>query len=169
MAGGKNKMTRDQIMAVASYKVANPGLTGQEIADHFQISKGQAYYAIKRYVNSAKMLIGNRSGKVSNARLLEPYTDETEAIKKQIRIALGQIDSDDSMAIANRVELLHKITRIRQYLQMTDLQSHLKRADAAIIAAIIRRFVPDITDDDIIKIYHEELEKEIARTKGSMS
>jgi len=47
---------------------------------------------------------------------------------------------------------------MRKTLQQINLENHIKKTDAGIIANIIRKFKPDAGDDDIIKIYKEAVE-----------
>ena len=82
-----------------------------------------------------------------------------EIFNRQLHTALAQLDSEKKMSSLTRIAALDKLAKIRKTAQSIELERHLKRADADIIAAIIRRYEPEATSEDIIKIYREEIEK----------
>jgi hypothetical protein len=69
--------------------------------------------------------------------------------------AVTALDSDTSITGIELVQMLDKVASILKVDQQISLQGHLKRADATIIAAIIRRYEPEATDEDVIRIYRE--------------
>jgi len=153
------RQSKNDMAAIAAFAAQNPAMSAPQIAAHFQIPVHQARYAIKKFAHEANISLRSAEGRSAAARLLEPSTDEPDAIRKQIRLTLAELDANPKMSPASRAEILFQITRIRQHLQSTELQAHLKRADAQIIKAIIKRFKPDVTDDDVIAIYSEDIEK----------
>ena len=61
--------------------------------------------------------------------------------------------------IIDKSKILDIIARIQKQLKAQEIEAHIKRTDAQVIARIIRRYVPDATDTDVIKIFREELDR----------
>ena len=70
-----------------------------------------------------------------------------------------EIQSAEDMEYGEKVYLLDKLSSIKKKIQAVDLKTHIKSVDARVIAEIIRRFEPDATDEDILNIFYEALEK----------
>lgn len=85
--------------------------------------------------------------------------DFDEILNEQLKYAAAQLDVDTGMNAVDRVTMLHKLASTKKETQKMSIEAHLKTTDAVLIAAIIRRYEPDATDDRVIKIYYEELEK----------
>lgn len=150
---------KEMLRAIAVFKAENPAITIYELAKKFNVKYHQARYAIDKYSKDISLLKGNSKGRITAAKILSENLNEVELLKKQLAFIIAQVDVNDKIPAVQRIDLLSKIAKIKKLIQEFELESHLKRADANIIAAIIKRFLPDATNDDIIKIYYEELKK----------
>lgn len=162
MAGntkGTHHLLKSTQIKIAKFKEKNPEYTIPEIAQQFKVSYGQVKGAIDRY---NKGLLGRSTqGNYQKKKILEilkTQNDET-VFKEQYNMALAQLSDEKIATSGERIKLLDQLVGIRKVLQQIELEGHIKRADAGIIKAIIRRYEPNASDDDIIKIYREELEK----------
>ncbi len=66
---------------------------------------------------------------------------------------------DKIKTTTTRAKILESISRILKQVATQKLESHLKKADATIASALIREFMPDATDEQVIKKYYEITEK----------
>lgn len=149
----------EKLKAIALYKAENPELTIKECAKKFNVIEHTARYAIDKYANDVQLLKGNSKGRIIASKVLAREMNEAELLKKQVAFILAQIEVNDKMPVTQRTELIRKVLTIKKAIQEIELESHLKRADAILIAAIIKRFLPEASNDDVIKIYREELAK----------
>ena len=153
------RLNNELAKQIAVFKLNNPTCTVEEIAEAFGVKVHQARYAIDKYAENAEFLKSNRKGRRAYARATAESGDTLELMKKQLALIMGELEADEGLVIKTRTQLLYQATKIKMYLQECELESHLKTADARIIAAIIRRFLPDADNDQIIKIYNEEMLK----------
>lgn len=86
-----------------------------------------------------------------------------ELIKSQAAVAVQQLYQEE-LSGSERVKQLEKLAKIQKDMQKTELQSHLKSLDAKIVSILIRRFRPEATDNEVIKIYKEAVSE--AKTKN---
>lgn len=155
----------DTMKAVAVWKSNHPGATIAELAERFNIKPHQVRYALDKYAEDANLMKNTRAGRKAVASALigngspERPADESslELLNNQLALILAQLECDDAMPVMARVQALNTATRVKRLLQSMTLQHHLKRLDADIIAAIIRRYNPNVSDTEIIEIYNEEL------------
>lgn len=128
-----------------------------DLADRKNITYNQARNIMRK----------GKGGKLAAPNVLTRKKDLTKALQKdfdailneQIKYAAAQLDVDTGMNAVDRVTMLHKLAATKKEAQKMSIEAHLKTTDAVLIAAIIRRYEPDATDDRVIKIYYEELEK----------
>lgn len=152
-------MTKEEIKAIALFKANNPTSSIKEIAAMFNKKPHQVRYAIDKYTDAAKLLKGNRSGRVQASKMIAKNISDIVLFNKQLGFVISALDNDDKMPLKTRIDYLYKITKMKTFVQEVELESHLKRVDAAIIGGIIKRFLPDATNEDVINIYNEELHK----------
>lgn len=155
----KKKTNSETIKKIALHKVNNPDQTHAEIAEIFNVKSHVVRYAVDKYSESIQLMKSNRKGVYEQTKFIAGSYQDIELLKRQLNFCAAQLENDQNMAIANRVDMLYKIMRIRMFLQSVELESHIKRVDADIIGRIVRRFQPEATNDDIIKIYQEEYVK----------
>ena len=155
----RKKSDSELLKKIALHKVNNPDHTHRKIAEIFGVKPHVVRYAIEKYAQSIELMKSTRKGIYEQTKFIASSYDDLELMKRQLNFCAAQLENDQNMSIANRVDLLYKIMRIRMFLQSVELESHIKRADADIIARIIRRFLPEATNDDIVKIYQEEYVK----------
>jgi len=152
-------MNKEEIKSIALFKANNPTSTIKEIAEIFNVKPHQVRYAIDKYTDSAKLLKGNKSGRVQASKMIAKKISDIVLFNKQLGFVISELDNDDKMPLKTRIDYLYKITKMKTFVQEVELESHLKRVDAAIIGGIIKRFLPDATNEDVINIYNEELHK----------
>jgi hypothetical protein len=153
------RLNSELMKRIAIYKSNNPELTYEQIAADFGVQTYQVRYAIEKYAESVKLGKNTKRGLHDQASIAKVDVDDVETLRSQLNMCLSEMQCNDKLALGARIDLLLKSTRIRRYIQTLELENHMKRADAELIANIIRRFRPDITNDEIIKIYTEELAK----------
>lgn len=149
-----NQMPLSKQIEVGKFAAANKNMPLTEVVEHFERkwNYDQVVRAARKY-KEGKLTIKHVTKKKSK------QTKETAALNsvdelfdKQLKYALAQLDTDTEAPAVERVAALHK-------LQQMMLISHMKRADANIVASIIRRFIPDASDSDVVKVYSEEVAK----------
>ena len=150
-----NKLTIIKQQQIATYKHKNPKISMSAIAEQFNVTVDQVNYAVQKSKKGELKLGRIRTKKIN----LDEIKSDENLLKVNYEKALKHLNSVDNIAVDDRINLLDKLANTSKTIQQMELQNHLKRLDANVIASIIRRFRPDATDDDIIKIYSEELEK----------
>jgi len=139
---------------IAKFIRANKNMPVTEVVEHYD--RKYTYNQLIRIAAKDKTgkLAIRIASKTKKKKLKEISTMNSidEIFDKQIHFALAQLEDDKDAPAVERVAALFK-------LQQMMLSNHLKRADAGIVASIIRRFLPTATDVDIVKIYSEEVEK----------
>ncbi len=152
------QLTTQKQRVIAKHKEANPHLTYSELASMFNCTFYQARNAHQKYLtgalNRSKPRI--RPAKIEHIRI--EFTAD-ELLERQYHIAIASLEAEKNLLLEERVKMLNILFDNRKILQQVKLESHIKRADSAIIASIIRRFEPEASDERIITIYREELEK----------
>ena len=78
-----------------------------------------------------------------------------DMIKSQAALCVQQLYNEDLKG-SERLKLLKQLAAIQKDIQQTELDRHMYHLDAKTVSLIIRRFKPDATDDEIIKIFAEE-------------
>lgn len=148
------QMPLSKQVEIGKFCAANKNMPITEVVEHFD--RKYTYNQVVRA--AAKWKAGKLSIKAVK-KSQKQRTSETavlnsvdELFDKQLKYALAQLDTDSDAPAVERVAALHK-------LQQMMLISHMKRADANIVASIIRRFMPDASDSDVVKIYSEEVAK----------
>jgi hypothetical protein len=117
-----------------------------------------------------------RDGKFSGARFkVRPKraSDHVESADSDLRAAVASIDDSDqlfeqeyrklvidiarsTMTAAERVQLMHKLTQVRQTMQRVSLGDHMLGIDVEFMKRFVYRFIsPEATLDDIIKMIRE--------------
>jgi hypothetical protein len=145
-------------LRIAKHKEKHDNISFVELAQLFNVSYDQARSAVMDY-KSGKLNVKNvKKVKSNSSEIKDKYTTE-ELFDSQFHQALADLEAAEDMNVLERINALEKIAKIRKALQSVRLEAHLKRADADIIAAIIRRYDPDASDERIIEIYKEEVEK----------
>lgn len=81
-----------------------------------------------------------------------------DIIKSQASVVVQQLYNED-LKSGERLKLLKQLAQIRKDIQKAEIESHMKHLDAQLLSNIIRRFQPEATDDEVIKIYREECDR----------
>jgi hypothetical protein len=159
MSTKRNFLSKEKAKKIAIWKSNHPEATLSALAKKFSVKEHQARYALQKHAEQSELFRGTSKGRMMAAQMLQGEHDDLEVMKSQLQLCAGILETDQKLAVASRVKILYQMARIRQFLQSVDLEAHIKRADAEIIVRIIRRFLPDASNDDAIKIYNEEIVK----------
>jgi|GEM_PF-3266425 hypothetical protein len=84
------------------------------------------------------------------------------SIEKFVEHMVGVIASqinEKRVTLDKRVEILRKLTFINKTNKAQLMENHLKNPNARIVISLMRRMKPDISDEEIIRIYKEESER----------
>lgn len=150
-------------LRVIKYWAKHPELGPSAIASLFGITRAQARYILRqeqegRLANVKIPGLGRRTKSSIQLRHDADTMDVDAVLEQQLRLCLAELNAMTSMILPERIERLQQLVAMRRSLLQMRLQSHLRRLDADIIAALIRRYDPDATDADIVRIYHETTE-----------
>lgn len=143
---------------IGKYKEKFPTASYHEIADNFNITYNQARSACVDY-RAGKL---HRTKPRPKPKAIDEITDTfsaDELLERQYHKAVAALESEKNLTVDERIKLLESLFQMRKILQNLRLESFIKRADAGVIKVIIKRFLPDATDDDVIKIYLEAVER----------
>jgi len=88
---------------------------------------------------------------------LEDFNSVEHFLKNQLMHCLQELQQK-KIAVGERVRLLKDITQMQNKLQAQELESFIKRPEAVLIIRIMRRLKPKLTDEEMKRIYLEELE-----------
>lgn len=156
----KPRINGEILKQIVVYKSDNPEKTLSEIAEKFKVGYSSVRYAITKYTKDIGLIkLAGKRDKQKAAKILSSHLSEEDILKCQLEKIVGELNLTDDLALPTRIELLGKVLTLIKRLQTIELSNHLKRADADIIIAIIRRFKPEAAKEEIIKIYQEETEK----------
>jgi len=147
------KISNSTRQAIVKYKNNNPEATANEVASRFNVTPEQVNYAYQ--LDKAGKLKRGYSRKPPKLPTDTGDVTTDELLDKEYRSAVLALSLDENINASERVDLLVKITNVRKYMQQIRLESHMKKTDAGILAIIIRRFMPEATEDTIIQIYKE--------------
>lgn len=134
---------------IAKYKENNPRVSYVQLAKMYNCTYEQAREAHKRLVRGE---LKDRRGK--RMKSTTPSGDIGGTFRELIDQAVTAL-SQEKLSAIELVQMLDKVAGVLKVEQQISLAGHLKRADAGLIAAIIRRYEPQATDDDVIRIYRE--------------
>jgi len=144
---------------IAKYKQANPEVKYWAVAETFGCTYEQARHSCLQY--QAGELTG-RKPRYTKRKAVADIVKEKDVdsiMKQQLHYCLGQLDTDKNMMVAERVPLLDKLISARKNIQHIEIEGHMNRTDADVVIAIIRRFMPNASTDEAIKIIREETER----------
>lgn len=89
---------------------------------------------------------------------LSDFISIEKFIEHQLTVVIAQLN-DKKLTLEKRTFLIKSITEINKKLKAQLLENHLKNANARLIICIMRRLQPEISDEEIMKIFKEESEK----------
>jgi len=144
---------------IAIWKANHPAYTLEKLEQKFKVPTHVARYALQKFAGEAELGKATRKGRTIQTKIIADSIDPIDSLKHQLSYCLAELENNERIVISSRIDMLYKMIRLRVYLQDLEIESHIKRVDADVIAMIIKRFVPDATSDDVIKIYTEEFHK----------
>ena len=144
---------------IAAWASTHTDWTDEEICDLFHCAAHQVRYAKKKFAELSALAQNTPKGKQMLGELINEFVDENEALKTQVHKIISDLEADSDLKPAPRLKLIKEVMIIKEKIMKTGLTGHLRAVDAELVAAIIRRFMPSSSDEDIIKIYNEEKKK----------
>jgi len=139
---------------VANYKIANPDLSVEMIAEKFNCTPAQVRYAFHKM---RKNRFRKTTPKIRRAQAedIKQTIEASKLFDEQIHLALAELQVEKGLGVMERVSALEKISRARRNQFDLEMQLHLKGLDWKIFCEAIRMFKPDVSDKEIIKIFNE--------------
>lgn len=92
------------------------------------------------------------------AELINAGWNVRQHIENQSLMILEQLPKA-RINLIDRTKIIADISRMERQRKEQEIEAHIKRTDAQVIARIVRRFMPQATDADVIKIFREELDR----------
>ena len=105
--------------------------------------------------------------KATNAIDMNQFDSVDGFMKHKLMEALKDLNERRYDA-AELVKIIKDVAMIERQINDRELQRYLRRPDAVLIARIMRRLSPALTDDEIIVIFKEEHEKLITESKSNV-
>lgn len=149
-------------------KLFNEGRTINEIVTDTGLTWWQVYNAVsgrtkarhspRKDKGQKRTPLGVPIDNKENPTDLTAFTDPDDFLKFQTMRTLEKLNSS-TLQPEDSVKALKDCSKILSDIHNREMQRHIKRGDAEIISRIIKRYVPDATDEDVIKIYSEELSR----------
>lgn len=129
---------------------------------------GVTYWQVYRVVNSQVKLNGkprtdkgkSRSGQTKEKAswTINDFEDIDDFATFMMMEALEQSAKEKTSA-KEKLDIAQKVNSIQTKIMERQLAGKLRRADAEVIARVIKRFLPDADYKQCVEIYAEELEK----------
>lgn len=154
----KKRLDSVKMKQIAAWKSLHPELSHKELAETFNITEAQARYSLQKYSDFALMQ-NTKNGRQIISGIIGDFIDEEKVISSQMTVILSELESNAEMAASSRLQMMNNYLTLKNKYQSLKLVKHLKGIDASIVASIIRRYEPNATDEDVIKIFKEELAK----------
>lgn len=155
----KKRLSIMKMKQIAAWKSVHPELSHEQLAEIFECTPAQARYALQKYAELGEMAMATKKGKKVLSSLIKDYVDEDEILDKQIKEILSQLEVETNIAVSTRLQHIKDVLIIKEKAQKLKLEKHLRGIDSDIVAEIIKKFMPDATNEDIIKIFNEAKEK----------
>lgn len=152
------KLPIQKRLAIARWKEKYPKATFYEIAEEFNCTYDQARQAWRDYIDG-KLTRRKPTRKKINVEDIMTKDNADEILERQYHRAVAELEATNSISVEERVGLLEDLFSMRKILQQIKLENYIKRIDAGVIRILIRRYEPEATDDDVIRIYLESVEK----------
>jgi|GEM_PF-6552108 len=137
-------------LEVGIFASEHPELSRPDIGKKFNCTAEQVRYAQKQY--EAGKLQASERDEIPVGRVVDPLV----SFEKVLRRAVGMLAADEKLTAGQYIPLAERVAQMLRAWQSMNLVGHLKTVDAEIIASIIRRFMPEAREAEIVRIYQEE-------------
>jgi len=142
------------------------GFSIQEIMDEMNLSYFKVYNVVQgrvktRYSHRSDKGISRKvrdDEKLAEQVDLEGFNDVHDFMEHQI-VLIARTMNKTKLGAEERLKMVKDLSSMQKNLQSLKLEKHLQNIDAVLLARIVRRFDPKLTDDDIIRIVKEEQTK----------
>ena len=159
MARPRHRLTDAERQRIARYKLKHPYVSMALLAEEFNCTEQQARRAWQAYKDgSMKKPPGTRRPRKRMEDLMNEK-DADELLLQQFHEIIAELAAKSQRTLEDRLSILKDLTEMRKKIQQVSLTAHMKRTDAGIVAIIIKRYEPDASEDEIIKIYKEAVEQ----------
>lgn len=82
----------------------------------------------------------------------------TELLQSNLVTSLEDMEVRTGLTPQDRSFMLEKLARVDRHIKSSQLESALGRRDSSVIAALVRLYEPNATDEDIVRIYKQAVE-----------
>ncbi len=96
---------------------------------------------------------------------LSQFESIEQYIEHSITAIANELNSK-KIGVDRRVNLLSKLQDIQRKVRASQVEKSLKDANAKLIIRMMRRLKPDLTDEELLQIYHEEAERLKMESRG---
>lgn len=148
-------LTKGRRKQIADYKIKNPDASYAAIADLFQCSAAQVRYAITQAKKGKTTRKYTRKNQIQAAKLRMEEKSKDELFRNEVVYALALLSAKPGLDPVTRINALDKVARIEERMFNIEMGKHLKGMDFIIYSSTIRRFMPEASDKDILKIFNE--------------
>ncbi len=152
-------LLKSRKLKIGKYAEANPSKTHAEIAAEFSITDAQARRAIEQYNN----------GELDRKRTREPIAkikktmetmSLTEIINDQLHYGAAALFNANYLSADEKIASLKNLVITRNMVAKQELSEHMKGIDAGFVCFLYRRYKDmNLTDSQIIALFHEDLER----------
>ena len=146
---------KNVIEAVADFQKRFPDIT---YFKYYNVIKRRVKVKYKYRADKGKSRKISEDQKTKHEVDLYQFDDVEEFLEYQTGVISDEINSA-TLGIEDRLKYTMQVVTIRSWLQNLTLQKHIGRADAMLITCIMRRFDPNLSNVDIIRIVKEEQTK----------
>ncbi len=143
---------------IAKYKRDHPKATMEQIAQHFNVTSRQVQYALDL---DERGELSRRKTKTVDARQLQSALTKPlpQLVEEQSHYTMAQLSAIADIDPLMRSRTIERVARARQVNLHADMQLNLHGVDWRILCSTIRRFWPEATDIDCIRIFNEERDR----------
>lgn len=138
-----------------------------QIADEEQVTYWQVYRIVSgqtkidgtpRADKGRSRKVVSQSGEIIEAKWSIDDFKDLDDFQLFLLMSALEDAATSKLTAFEKVQLVKNIEVVQTKISQRQLKGNIRRPDAEVIARIIRRFIPEASDNDIINIYQEEME-----------
>ncbi len=153
------RLTDAERAHVAQYITDNPDLSDRVVALHMGVTAPQVRHAREQAARGEIRVRQNGLKGAPKARTIMQQRSVNELLQEQLHFGMAQLAEAEKIPAGDRINLCGAAARTQRVMLATRLEGHLKTTDAGTILELVRIFVPDATEDQVIRYYHEARER----------
>jgi len=153
-----SNLTPQKRLTIGKFKSKNLNMTYYELADKYHCTYHQARGAYIDY-RDGKLTRTKSRINIKDVKEIMLIQTADELLEKQYHTAIAALEIENKISIEDRVKLLESLFSMRKILQQLNIEKFMKNTDAGVVRIIIQKYVPDLTNDEFVKIYLEAKER----------